>query len=120
MQEAAKTGMIARGIFSIAIELVGSSELGPALLRFGLSLPRARGVLRAPVLAPAGATRAPSQKGLGVDQWKPSRRFADTLSRTVDTLALDIRNAIPLDTTPLRSITRNARERDWFPEAQKK
>src|SRR5215468_4442658 len=38
MQEAAKTGMIARGIFSTAIELVGSSDLGPALLRFGLSL----------------------------------------------------------------------------------
>ena len=61
MQEAAKTGMIVRGIFSTAIELVGSSDLGPALLRFGLSLPRARGDLCAPVLAPADATRAPSQ-----------------------------------------------------------
>ena len=28
MQEAAKTGMIVRGIFSTAIELVGSSGLG--------------------------------------------------------------------------------------------
>ena len=79
---------MSEGIFSPAIELVGSSDLGPGLLRFRLSLPRARGVLRAPVLAPAGATRAPSQKGLGVDQWKPSRRFADTLSQTVDSLWL--------------------------------